>query len=96
MKKIAILILAFSCFLCEAQVNENDDKAHQCSACCCDIHSLPSLAQNLGAIGEKVANMAEKITLLETKLQNTEKDVLELRSLTGGNIANDFMRYNGK
>ncbi|KAG8006805.1 Complement C1q-like protein 2 [Nibea albiflora] len=28
--------------------------------------------------------MAEQITLLEAKLQNTEKDVLELRSLIGG------------
>ncbi|XP_008294642.1 complement C1q-like protein 2 [Stegastes partitus] len=28
--------------------------------------------------------MDEKISLLETKLQNTEKEVLELRSLTGG------------
>ncbi|XP_029292826.1 complement C1q-like protein 2 [Cottoperca gobio] len=28
--------------------------------------------------------MAEKITLLEAKLQNTENEVVELRSLTGG------------
>ncbi|XP_068574390.1 complement C1q-like protein 2 [Cebidichthys violaceus] len=28
--------------------------------------------------------MAEKITLLEAKLQNTEREVLELQSLTGG------------
>ncbi|XP_041813276.1 complement C1q-like protein 3 [Chelmon rostratus] len=86
MKKIAVLILAFSCCLCEAQVNENNDKVYQClgSTSCCDVCSLTSITQNLGAMGEKVTNMAEKITLLEAKLQNTEKDVLELRSLTGG------------
>ncbi|KAE8283411.1 Adiponectin 30 kDa adipocyte complement-related protein [Larimichthys crocea] len=35
-------------------------------------------------MGKKVANMAEQITLLEAKLQNTEKDAQELRSLIGG------------
>ncbi|XP_044036082.1 complement C1q-like protein 2 [Siniperca chuatsi] len=86
MKKIAVLILSFSCYLCEVQVNENNDKVRQCSGStsCCDIYSLTSISQNLGAVGEKVTNMAEKITLLEAKLQNTEKEVLELRSLTGG------------
>ncbi|XP_051243415.1 complement C1q-like protein 2 [Dicentrarchus labrax] len=88
MKKIAVLVLAFSCCLSEAQVNENNDKACQCSgsSSCCEIYSLTSITQSLGAMGEKVANMAEKITLLEAKLQNTEKEVLELRSLslTGG------------
>lgn len=93
MKKIEILILVFSCCLCEAQVNESNDKVRQCSGStsCCD--SLTSLAQNLGALGEKVANMVEKITLLETKLQNTENDVLELRSLIEGKRANVFMGY---
>lgn len=86
MKTIAVLILAFSCCLAEVQVNENNDKVRQCSgsAGCCDSYSLISIAQNLGAMGEKVANMEEKITLLEDKLQNTEKEVLELRSLIGG------------
>ncbi|XP_029283786.1 C1q-related factor-like [Cottoperca gobio] len=88
MKQIAVLILAFSCAVCEEPTNENVDKVRQCSGStsCCDIYSLTSISQNLGAVGEKVANMAEKITLLEAKLQNTEKEVLELRSLTGGNI----------
>ncbi|XP_070837823.1 complement C1q-like protein 2 [Chaetodon trifascialis] len=86
MKRIAVLILAFSCCLCEPQADGNTGRLHQCSgsASCCDICSLSSITQNLGAMGEKAANMAEKITLLEAKLQNTEKDVLELRSLTGG------------
>lgn len=94
MKTFAVLILAFCCCLGEAQVNENNDKVQQCSGStqgCCDICSLTSIAQNLGAVGAKVANMAEKITLLEASLQSTEKDVLELRSLTGGNIEQMFL-----
>ncbi|XP_078125763.1 complement C1q-like protein 2 [Sander vitreus] len=85
MKKIAVLILAFSCCLCQVQGNGNNDKVCQCSGStsCCDI-SLTSISQTLGAVGEKVANMAEKIALLEAMLQETGKEVLELRSLTGG------------
>uniref|UniRef100_A0A3Q1HER5 C1q domain-containing protein n=1 Tax=Anabas testudineus TaxID=64144 RepID=A0A3Q1HER5_ANATE len=37
-------------------------------------------------IYSKITNLVEKIQLLEAKLQNTEKEVLELRSLTGGNL----------
>nr|XP_046272177.1 complement C1q-like protein 2 [Scatophagus argus] len=87
MKTIVVLLLVYSCCLCEGQVSENDGKIHQCSGSstsCCDICSLTSITQNLGAMGEKVANMAEKIALLESMLQNAEKDILELRSLTGG------------
>lgn len=93
MKTFAVLILAFSCCLCEVQVNENNDKVRHCSGSgsCCDIYSLTSISQNLGAVEEKVANMAEKITLLDASLQNTEKDVLELRSLIGGKIEQMFL-----
>ncbi|XP_071327706.1 complement C1q-like protein 2 [Trachinotus anak] len=86
MKKIAVLILALSCCLCEMQVNENNEKVQQCRglSSCCEIYSLTSITQNLGTVEEKITNMAEKITLLEAKLQHTEKEVLELRSLTGG------------
>ncbi|XP_070779508.1 complement C1q-like protein 2 [Enoplosus armatus] len=86
MKKIGLLILMLSCSLGEVQVNEHNDKVGQCSGStsCCDIHSLTSIAQNLGAVVERVTIMAETVTLLEAKLQNTEKEVLELRSLIGG------------
>ncbi|XP_034394868.1 complement C1q-like protein 2 [Cyclopterus lumpus] len=83
MKKIAVLILALSCCVCEVPVNENNVKCPG-STSCSDICSLTSMSQTLGAVGEKVANMAEKIALLEAKLLNTEREVLELRSLTGG------------
>lgn len=85
-------MLAFSCCLGEVQVNENNGKNQQCSGStsCCEIYSLTSISQNLGAVGKEVANMAEKITLLEDKLLNTEKDVLALQSLTAGNIEQMF------
>uniref|UniRef100_A0A671XYN3 C1q domain-containing protein n=1 Tax=Sparus aurata TaxID=8175 RepID=A0A671XYN3_SPAAU len=82
MKKAAVLFLAFSCCLCNAQVNENNDKVDQCSGStgCFDTCSLNCVTQSLGALGKTVANMAEKVTHLETKLQKAENDVLELRS----------------
>ncbi|XP_071390332.1 complement C1q-like protein 2 [Centroberyx affinis] len=87
MKKIAVLMLALCCCLCEAQVNENHNKVSQStgSTSCSDTCSLVSIAQTLGAVGEKVASMVDKITLLETKLQKTE-EVLQLQSLTGGQL----------
>ncbi|KAM3597651.1 uncharacterized protein V6R79_007472 [Siganus canaliculatus] len=87
MKTIVVFILVVSCCLGELQVQENDDKVHQCtrsSSQCCDACSLTSIGQNLGAMGEKVANMAAKIALLETTVQNSEKELLKLKSLTGG------------
>ncbi|KAK9535384.1 hypothetical protein VZT92_007767 [Zoarces viviparus] len=39
---------------------------------------------SLTSISQKVANNAEKIALLEAKLLNSEREVLELRSLTAG------------
>lgn len=83
MKKIVVFLVAFCWRLGEAQVTENDGKGHLCSdmlSCCGSI----SLLQNLGSMGVKLTNMAEKIALLEDKLQETEKTVLELRSIVGG------------
>ncbi|RVE69778.1 hypothetical protein OJAV_G00081210 [Oryzias javanicus] len=83
MEKIVFLVLVLGCCFCVA---DNNEKGGQNSGfeSSCDICSLTALAQNVGALGEKVANMAEKITFLETKLQNTDREVLELRSLIGG------------
>lgn len=82
MKKIVVLLVFCWC-LCEAQVAENDGKVDSCSGLLGFCGSL-SLLQNFGALGEKVKNMAEKIAVLEDKLQNTEKTVLELQSIIGG------------
>lgn len=90
MKMIAVLLLVLSCCLCEAQFNDQNVKAPQCSestSCC----SLLSMSQTLGAVGEKVANMADKLAHLELQLQSTQKEVLELRSLTGGKTCCDML-----
>lgn len=82
MKKI-VLFLVFCWLFCEAQVAENDGKIHSCSgmlSCCGSLNVLESL----GTMEEKLTNMAGKIAVLEDTLQNTEKSVLELRSIIGG------------
>lgn len=53
MKKTAPLLLLFS--LCDVGFTESDDELYQC------LGSTSSrMAQNLGAMGEKVTNMVEK------------------------------------
>lgn len=82
MKKI-VLFLVFCWLFCEAQVAENDGKVDSCSgmfSCCGSL----SVLESLGTMGEKLTNMAGKIAVLEDNLQNTEKTVLELRSIIGG------------
>ncbi|XP_078807898.1 complement C1q-like protein 2 isoform X2 [Oryzias latipes] len=82
MEKI-VLVLVLGCCFCVA---ENNDKGGQNSGSTSsgDICCFTTIAQTVGSLGEKVANMADKITLLETRLQNTDREVLELRSLIGG------------
>lgn len=48
--------------LCDVGFTESDDELYQClgSTSCCDINSVTRMAQNLGAMGEKVTNMVEK------------------------------------
>lgn len=78
---IVVLLLVVCWCLCEAQ--DIDGKVDSCSgmlSCCGSLN----LAQNFGTMGEKVTNMAEKIALLEDKVLNTEKTLLELRSIIGG------------
>uniref|UniRef100_A0A3Q2DFX4 Complement C1q-like protein 2 n=1 Tax=Cyprinodon variegatus TaxID=28743 RepID=A0A3Q2DFX4_CYPVA len=86
MKTIVVLLLAFKLCCSDLGPDENDAKLGQVSgfASCCNICPLTSVTQTVGELKEKVANMEEKITFLETRLQSTEKEVLELRSLIGG------------
>lgn len=82
MKKI-VVSLVFCWCLSKAQVAENDGKGDSCSgqlSCCGSLNLL----QCFGTVSEKLANMAEKIAVLEDKVQNTDKTVLELRSIIGG------------
>ncbi|XP_037544683.1 complement C1q-like protein 2 [Nematolebias whitei] len=82
MKTLAVLILALT-FCRETEPNENNDKGsqHSGSTSCSNICSLMSMSEKMGVLVEKIANMENKITFLETSLQKTEKEVLELRSL---------------
>ncbi|XP_012727505.2 complement C1q-like protein 2 [Fundulus heteroclitus] len=83
--KVAVLMLVFG--LCHSHPETvTSDKVCACagSDSCCNICSLTSVTQKMGELGEKAANLAEKVTFLETRLQNAEKEILELRSLTGG------------
>uniref|UniRef100_A0A3B3DIT3 C1q domain-containing protein n=1 Tax=Oryzias melastigma TaxID=30732 RepID=A0A3B3DIT3_ORYME len=96
MEKIAVLVLVLGCCFCAADTNETGQNSESTSPC--DMCSLTTIALNVGTLGEKVANMADKITFLETKLQNTDREVLELRSLIGGAPQVAFsaaLRYSG-
>lgn len=91
--KTIVLLLAFKLCCSDLGPDENNAKLGQGSGCtsCCNIYSLTSVTQTVGELKEKVANMEEKVTFLETRLQSTEKEVLELRSLIGGNRFINFM-----
>lgn len=91
MKKIVASLLFCWC-LCEAQVSENDGKVGACPGllgCCGSL----DLLRRFGAAGEKLSNMAEKIAVLEERLQNTEKTVLELKSIIGGRSKKYLILY---
>uniref|UniRef100_A0A8C6SR13 C1q domain-containing protein n=1 Tax=Neogobius melanostomus TaxID=47308 RepID=A0A8C6SR13_9GOBI len=66
--KTPILFFTLSCVLCSAQMNQNANDNN--NQCC-------SMAQS-------VLSLMEKISQLESRLENTEKEVVELRSLTQG------------
>ncbi|KAM4598470.1 C1q-related factor-like [Polymixia lowei] len=83
MEKIAVLMLmlALCCCQCDAEgLDHQSEVSHNAAPCC----SLTYMANKLGAVEEKVTNMADKLSLLETKLQASETEVLQLKSLIGG------------
>ncbi|KAM4598471.1 complement C1q-like protein 2 [Polymixia lowei] len=83
MEKIAVLMLmlALCCCQCDAEGLDNQIKVSQSAAPGC---SLTCTANKLGAVEEKVTNMADKLSLLETKLQASETEVRELKNLIEG------------
>ena len=95
---VVVLVLVFCCSLCEGQGNEDSDKDHHRPGLTSPLHSI---IRNQEAMAEKMENMAEKmikmenmaedITVLKAKLQNADEDILELRSLTGGNGKLDYI-----
>uniref|UniRef100_A0A3P9JRD9 C1q domain-containing protein n=1 Tax=Oryzias latipes TaxID=8090 RepID=A0A3P9JRD9_ORYLA len=78
-----ILVLLLGCCFCVAENNDKGGKKSG-STSSGDICCFTTIAQTVGVLGEKVANMADKITLLETRLQKSDKEVLELRSVIRG------------
>ncbi|KAL2091145.1 hypothetical protein ACEWY4_013408 [Coilia grayii] len=73
MKTIAVLFLALGCCLCEPQnsghIQQSGGSTSSCIPCSCPKDD---------------DYLARKVALLESKLQKTEKDVSELRSLVEG------------
>ncbi|KAJ0058367.1 hypothetical protein NL108_013864 [Boleophthalmus pectinirostris] len=76
MMETVVLLLLISCAVSGAQDNPNGAKPVQC----CD----GSMFMTVGALTEKVANLMDKMTQVETKLDNTERELTELKSITHG------------
>lgn len=74
--KTAVVVFLISCVASEVQVNPNEARHIQC----CD----GSVFMTVGALTEKVANLMEKMTQVETKLQSSEKELTELKSIMQG------------
>lgn len=72
--KTAVLVFLISCAVGEAHVNENEARHCQCGE--------GSVSMAVGVLTEKVANLMEKMTHVETKLQSTENELMELKSIT--------------
>uniref|UniRef100_A0A8C6WIQ3 C1q domain-containing protein n=1 Tax=Neogobius melanostomus TaxID=47308 RepID=A0A8C6WIQ3_9GOBI len=76
MLKTAVLFCLINWAVSEEQVDPNETKLSSCFG--------GSVAMTVGALTEKVANLMDKLSQVETKLQNTEKEVTELKSITQG------------
>ncbi|KAJ0058371.1 hypothetical protein NL108_013866 [Boleophthalmus pectinirostris] len=76
MIQTVVLLLLISCAVSGAQDNPNGAKPAQC----CD----GSMFMTVGALTEKVANLMDKMTQVETKLDNTERELTELKSIIHG------------
>uniref|UniRef100_A0A3P8TKA7 C1q domain-containing protein n=1 Tax=Amphiprion percula TaxID=161767 RepID=A0A3P8TKA7_AMPPE len=73
MKTLAALILAFSCCSCEPQIYKANGEAYQHSSYC-DVCSLTSISQNLGAMGQKIAYMEDKISIPQVAFSATLRE----------------------
>ncbi|CAL1614621.1 unnamed protein product [Knipowitschia caucasica] len=75
MQTVAVLVL-IGCALSRSQVVQNEAKCSQC----CD----GSTSMTVGVLTEKVAQLVDRTTQLESRIQNTENELLELKSITRG------------
>uniref|UniRef100_A0AAY5L9U4 C1q domain-containing protein n=1 Tax=Esox lucius TaxID=8010 RepID=A0AAY5L9U4_ESOLU len=86
MNGITVCLLALCCCLSETQAQENNQDQ---KACClsnpgCLMKELVSIGEKLGTMVEKQGTMGDNLRLMETRLQTSEKEVEELKRLTGG------------
>ncbi|XP_063072138.1 complement C1q-like protein 2 [Engraulis encrasicolus] len=69
MKNVALLFVAVGCCVCEPQTSCGEESSSSCAIC---------------SVTQGIAMLMEKVKLLETRLEKSEKDVEELRGLIGG------------
>ncbi|KAL0992791.1 hypothetical protein UPYG_G00098430 [Umbra pygmaea] len=82
------VVFLFSLCYClsgtKGQVNNQDQKTCCLSDTCSLVKELLSIGEKLGTIGEKMGTMGDNLRLMETRLQTSEKEVEELKKITGG------------
>uniref|UniRef100_A0A8C7YAZ3 C1q domain-containing protein n=1 Tax=Oryzias sinensis TaxID=183150 RepID=A0A8C7YAZ3_9TELE len=91
MEKI-VLVLVLGCCFCVAE-NNNKGGQNSGSTSSSDICCFTTIAQTVGVLGEKVANMADKMTLLETRLPNTDREVLDTTRVAFSAYKRIFSNY---
>ncbi|XP_072298245.1 complement C1q-like protein 2 [Eucyclogobius newberryi] len=71
----AVLLLLLGCAASELLVNPNKADNHWVDG---------SVAMAVGALTEKVANLVDKMTQVEARLDNAERELTQLKSITRG------------
>lgn len=80
MNGITFLLLALSCRLTQAEVGHPATYPDNCN-----------LIKDLAATVEKLSTMTEKMGLMETRLQTTERELEELKKVTSGETMTTFL-----
>ncbi|XP_034150877.1 complement C1q-like protein 2 [Esox lucius] len=81
---VLFLLVAPGCLLSVSLGDNQDQKACCLSDTGCLMKELISIGEKLGTMLEKQGTMADNLRLMETRLQTSEKEVEELKRLTGG------------
>ncbi|XP_010873133.1 complement C1q-like protein 2 [Esox lucius] len=81
---VVFLLLAPGCLLSVSLGDNQEQKACCLSDPGCLMKELVSIGEKLGTMLEKQGTMGDNLRLMETRLQTSEKEVEELKRLTGG------------
>ncbi|KAL0992788.1 hypothetical protein UPYG_G00098400 [Umbra pygmaea] len=86
MKGTVVFLFSLCCCLSGTQglVDNQDHKTCCLSDTCSLVKELLSIGEKLGTMGEKMGTMGDNLRLMETRLQTSEKEVEELKKITGG------------